>query len=125
MAVKVRILADSGYKFDRRIVRSMVERVLSDNGVKEPAEVVVSVVGEKKMKRLHGRYMQTKGTTDVLSFPLDFDKHYPDGVVRLGDIVVCYPVAARQAQISKRSVNEEITFLVEHGCRHLLGIHHS
>ena len=49
---------------------------------------------------------------DVLSFPLDRDTSYPDGVIRLGDIVVC------------ETDMDRFEFLVEHGCLHLLGIHH-
>ena len=48
---------------------------------------------------------------DVLSFSLELDKTYPDGVIRLGDIVIC-------------DQEKDIESLVKHGCLHLLGIHH-
>ena len=40
----------------------------------------------------------------------------PDGVVRMGDIVIC----KKQARKNKHSV----PFLIKHSMLHLLGIHH-
>ena len=48
----------------------------------------------------------------------------PDGILRLGDIVVSYPVARRQAGEHNLLVDNEIKILVKHGMLHLLGIHH-
>jgi len=130
MAVRVTIDSGARYKVDRAGIRQVVERTVRDQGVVSEAEVNVSMVGERKMKELHEKYMETYEATDVLSFPLE-DSHdgsgfvpYPDKILRLGDIVVCYPVAVRQAGENNRMVDEEIAFLVEHGCLHLLGVHH-
>jgi len=42
----------------------------------------------------------------------------------LGDIVICYPQAKRQAMQWNKLLDEEIEFLASHGLLHLLGIHH-
>jgi len=100
-----------------------VERVLQENGVGGEAEVCVAIVGTRKMAALHQKYQNLAGPTDVLSFPLE-GVQYPDLVVRLGDVVVCYPVAVKEAGMKNKLVDDEIARLVEHGCLHLLGIHH-
>ena len=124
MKVNTVILADSGYKYNSEVIERAVKDAVSHRPEEEIAEVVVSLVSEAKMKRLHRKYMRTWVATDVLSFPLELDTTYPDKVIRLGDVVICYPVAVRQAAINHRSVNEEIAFLTDHGCKHLLGHHH-
>ena len=119
----VDIFSESRYKVDRDRIRQAIENCLLENHITTHVELSVSIVGERKMKDLHEKYMETHETTDVLSFPLE-GTNYPDDILRLGDIVVCYPVAVRQAGENNRLVDEEIDFLVDHGCRHLLGIHH-
>lgn len=85
---------------------SIVEKTIREHGVTTPYEVNIFLVSEKEMREVFdGEYH------DVLSFPLDFDTTYPDGVVRLGEILVC-------------DQEKNIEFLIKHGCLHLLGIHH-
>ena len=47
----------------------------------------------------------------------------PDKVKRLGDIVVSYPEAQKDAAAEGVAVEDEIHHLVKHGTKHLLGIH--
>lgn len=121
--VRVDISSQSQYQFNRKRMRSVIEETLKTHGVSGDTEVSISMVGARKMRALHKQYMKTAETTDVLSFPLQ-DTVGPDGVLRLGDIVICYPVAIMQAAENNRLVDEEMAFLVEHSCLHLLGIHH-
>lgn len=114
----------SRYRIDRELVRRTLLKVLEGQKVQGTVEVEVSIVGERKMKQLHKQYLETDEATDVISFPLELDKSYPDGITRLGSIVVCYPVAVREAAEFGRKISEEVARLVEHGCLHLLGIHH-
>lgn len=123
MSVVVDIFCDSRYKVDRQKIRDVVAKTLADHGVVSQAEVSVAVTGVRKMRELHKKYMETDEPTDVLSFPLE-GASFPDEVLRLGDVVVCYPIAVNQARENNRMVDEEVNFLVEHGCLHLLGIHH-
>jgi probable rRNA maturation factor len=105
------------YKFDRELVEKTVEGILFKNGITDLVEVGLLVVGVPEMKKLHKKYMETDEVTDVLSFPT-YEKPL------MGDIVICYPVAVQQAKANGKSVNEEMAFLAEHSCLHLLGIHH-
>lgn len=123
MAATIDFITESRYSFDRKKVREALEKLLLEQGVTGDAELTVSVVGERKMKTLHKKYLETDETTDVISFPLE-DVVMPDGKLILGDIVICYPVAVEQARAENRMVDDEISFLAQHGCLHLLGIHH-
>ena len=76
------------------------------------------------MKQLNQQWMKREGTTDVLAFPLDGGFDEVDGPLMLGDVVVCWPMAVKQAAEQNTLVDEEIDRLVEHGVRHLMGEHH-
>ncbi len=121
--ISVLISSQSIYKFDRERMRRAVERTVAAAGIGGEVTVSLAVVGNRKMRELHKKYMETDETTDVLSFPLE-ERRDPEGVLWLGDIVVCYPVVMVQAGENNRLVDEEMEFLVEHGTKHLLGIHH-
>lgn len=85
----------------------VVEKTVRVHGIMGTYEVGVYEASEEEMKKLFDGKLH-----DVLSFPLGWDTSYPDGVTRLGDIVVC------------EMDMDRFEFLVEHGCLHLLGIHH-
>lgn len=128
--IAINILADAKYPFDRAGLRDHLSKVLVKYRLTDKVEVEVAVVGKRKMSELHKVYMQIPGPTDVLSFPLNDpadDRPFissPDGVLRLGDIVVCYSVAVEEALEKQCKVDDQIKFLAEHGLMHLLGYHH-
>lgn len=112
-----------GYKVEHFRIRDVIEQGLKDRGFNNDVELAVMYVNEQRMSELHEKYMGDKQTTDVLSFPLE-KEIFPDGVIRLGDIVICIPVAERQAKENDRSVEDEVLFLADHGLKHLFGEHH-
>lgn len=75
----------------------------------------VSFVDENTIRKLNRRWRKLDKPTDVLSFPLEFEEG-PDGVMRLGDIVIC------KAQAKKKGLS--VAFLIKHAMLHLLGVHH-
>ncbi len=112
---------------------------MGERGVSGYAEVSISIVGDRKMRLLNKKYRQKDKTTDVLSFsqadssvPIkpgpaggrgEWAKT-PDGVLRLGDVIISFPQARKNARVKETLVDEEINFLIRHGLLHLLGIHH-
>lgn len=123
--IQCNIFNELGYNFVQDSVRRRVVNVIEDKA-KEDGDfwVDVYVVDVQEMKRLHKIHMETSEATDVLSFPLDYDRTHPDKIIRLGDVVICFEVAKNQAGNAKLSVQEEIENLAEHGTLHLLGYHH-
>lgn len=99
--------------------------------MKTKTEVSVSIVGDRRMHELNLRYRNVDAPTDVLSFPQNDPSQSmtpfvdpPDGVLRLGDVVVSYPQAVAEATEENKLVDDKIIELVLHGLDHLLGIHH-
>jgi rRNA maturation RNase YbeY len=45
----------------------------------------------------------------------------PDGIRHLGEVVISYPQAVKQAQERGHGVAQELTLLIVHGILHLLG----
>lgn len=128
--ISILIKTDSHYTVNRDRIRKIIEETLTAKGVKGKIEVSVSVVGDRMMHQLNKQYRDMDKTTDVLSFSLTEEvtgKPFvdpPDGIMRLGDIVVSYPQAVSEAGDENKLVDDKIDELVEHGMLHLLGIHH-
>lgn len=121
------VSSDSRYSFDRKMVKAGLEKVLLEQGRDTGVfNISLSVVGERKIRELELKYFQRDEITDVLSFPLEEGMEMPKDSYEesLGDIVICYPQAKRQAMQWNRLIDEEIEFLACHGLLHLLGVHH-
>ena len=84
------------------------------------------MVGERAIRRLNRRFRDKDAATDVLSFPLRTEGFVlpPDEPPHLGNVVLCYPVARRQAQEYGHSEAREVAYLFAHGLLHLLGYDH-
>jgi len=92
------------------------------------AEVSLALVGGKRMRALNKTYRGKDKPTDVLSFSqIERGKKFvkaPEKIIRLGEVVVCLPVARKQAKRSKHSLLKELTILLIHGILHLAGYEH-
>lgn len=129
--IDVLFQTESHFPVDRKKIIEAVITQLAGR-IKGKAEVNVTVVGDRRMHALNKQYRAIDATTDVLSFPLNdpaqpSDTPFvdtPDGVLRLGDIIVSFPQAVEEAAAENKLVDDQIVFLVLHGLNHLLGIHH-
>jgi probable rRNA maturation factor len=117
------ILARGRAQLKAKGLKTKARQVCQGKNLKGQVEVSVSLVNDRQMAKLNRRFMGGTGPTDVLAFPLNQETG-PDGVVRLGDVVIDYEQAKRQAQERKLSLQKETETLLEHGLRHLLGLHH-
>jgi probable rRNA maturation factor len=107
-------------------LRRVAARVLDHEGLQPDARVALFLVDEPRMADLNRRFHGKEGPTDVLSFPLRTEGFPlpPGEPPHLGDVVVCGPVAARQAQEYGHALEREIGYLFAHGLLHLLGYDH-
>lgn len=124
--VPIKIEAAFRDRLDRAPLRRLAVRVLKAEGVVPPAEVGLVVTDDETVRELNRRYRNLDEPTDVLSFgqdPADFVTP-PDGIRRLGEVILSYPAAERQAHEAGHSVQEEAAHLVTHGLLHLLGYDH-
>lgn len=124
--VSILIKADSRYPIERKKLRKTIRRFLAKQGIKENAEVSIAVVGDRRMRQLNRKYKDLDETTQVLAFPLEVEggvfAEPPDGILRLGDVVISYPLARKKAAKEGILVDEAIYKLAKHGVKHLLGV---
>lgn len=85
------------------------------------------------MRSLNERYRGQRRSTDVLSFghqlrpgtqgadAIPLLRREADGTLEFGDIVICSPVAARQARRRRHPLTHEVALLAAHGALHLIG----
>lgn len=88
-----------------------------------PSELTIRLVDSEEGLALNSQWRQRDYATNVLSFPAEV----PDGLLDiplLGDLVICVPVVAREAQEQGKSLDAHWAHLVIHGCLHLLGYDH-
>ncbi len=104
--------------------RRLGERALKMLGVWE-AGATVAFLSDRPMRELNRRWRGKRGTTDVLSFPAG-EAEFADGVAgaTLGDVIISVEQAARQAEESGLTLDEEIAQLLLHGLLHLCGYDH-
>ncbi len=128
LKLKITITSRPGYTIDRQLLRQELEKEfnnwVSGEGV---YQITINLVGDRKIKQLKKQYLNQNQVTDVLSFPLgSLTDTSPDNEpILLGDIVISYPQAKRQAYQKNQLVTQEVIELAKHGLRHLLGIHHN
>lgn len=131
--VKTLIFSDTRYPVNRKIVRKAVSDTFLKYKIESiQAEVSVAVVGKRKMKCLTDKFMKDGREHEVLSFPLEEVTASsgsgfagpPDEVLRLGDVVLCWPQVLEAASQDDIMVDEEVYKLTCHGIEHLLGQHH-
>jgi len=112
-------------------VKKIVQQVLKAEGVAPPYEVSLVFTDSEKVKQLNRDYRGVDEPTDVLAFHMLPQDEVgfsfalpPDGVTRLGEVVVSYPQAVEQAREQGHSPERELALLVIHGILHLLGYDH-
>ena len=113
----------SGLLVPAKEMQSLMTFAFKELDLHADCELNMVFVDDEEMTKLHIKWMNEEGTTDVLSFPMDL----PDSkeqAVTLGDIVISPRVAAEQAKSGGHSVEHEIFILATHGLLHILGYDH-
>ncbi len=124
--ISVLIFVESRYKVNRKRIKTAVSSVVREQGINSPVEVSVAIVGDRKMRDLSKKYKGEDKTRNILSFSQSEGEKMavPAGKIRLGDIVISYPVVINEAARDEVLVDDKVDELVMHGMTHLLGIHH-
>ena len=81
----------------------------------------VRLAGSAEVRALNRKYRRIDRATDVLSFPLG--EKLPGGLYA-GDVLICLPIAAKQARQNAQSLERELLLLMIHGLLHLQGLDH-
>ncbi len=84
-------------------------------------EQTVRIVDKSESQNLNAHYRSKNEPTNILSFPADV----PHIEYRcLGDLVICAPLVATEAEQQQKSVKAHWAHLVVHGMLHLQGFNH-
>jgi probable rRNA maturation factor len=124
--VSVPIFVESRYKVNRKRIKDIVKKTISQHNITDPVEVSVAIVGDRKMRILSKKYKNEDKTRNILSFSQTEGGQMVNHnqKLRLGDIVLSYPQVINDAVREEKLVDDRVDELVEHGLLHLLGIHH-
>jgi probable rRNA maturation factor len=84
-------------------------------------EQTIRIVGEAESRELNARFRSKDSATNVLAFPSDAEHLDYDC---LGDLVICAPVLAAEAEAQGKTAEAHWAHLVVHGMLHLQGFEH-
>jgi probable rRNA maturation factor len=85
--------------------------------------LTIRLVGWSEGRHLNENFRGREGPTNVLAFAAP-RRGLPVGERELGDVVICLPLARREAASQGRSPRAHLAHLVVHGTLHLLGYRH-
>ena len=130
--VNVLIHTDSRYPVNRKIIRKACwETLVKNKAGSLSAEISLAVVGARKMKNLAQKYLEDDRKHEVLSFSFEDVSqsgrgfvNVPDDILRLGEVILCWPQVLAEASRDAVMVDDKVYELTSHGVEHLLGIHH-
>jgi probable rRNA maturation factor len=115
----------------RRWLRTIVSKTLSTAKASTKVQLDLLITDDNTIRTLNKTYRNIDSPTDVLAFALTEESSDgepfvapPDEPTHLGEVIVSYPAADRQASEHGHSVGQELAILVIHGVLHLLGSDH-
>lgn len=107
------------YPVQPEFFKKKLEPLARKIGIK--GKITIKLGSEEESQHLNHRYRHKDHPTDVLTFP--DGERTPDGLYA-GDILVCYPVAEKQARKNGQTLVRELLLLMVHGLLHLKGYDH-
>jgi probable rRNA maturation factor len=123
--------------FELAPVESAASEAIARELVKGPNEATISITNDAELQRLNLQFRGADKPTDMLSFGSE-DAHNgtvptsdpefisgPDESPSLGEVIISFDQAKRQADIAGRPVEHELALLATHGILHLLGFDHA
>ncbi|KKQ92489.1 MAG: putative rRNA maturation factor [Candidatus Woesebacteria bacterium GW2011_GWB1_39_10] len=125
--IRVFVTKQSNYPVKATVIKKKLADFLAKNGIVSDAEISVAIVGEAKMSEIGKKYLKDRKLHNVLSFTPTEVKGFvypPDATIHLGEVIICYPEALKEAKEENILIDERVYELAEHGANHLLGIHH-
>jgi probable rRNA maturation factor len=131
--INISIKRNIAIAMDKSWLESVALRVLAVEGIGSSTEMGLLITDSRTVRRLNRIYRSEDDSTDVLSFQTTSDTtgdselsfvSAPDGIRHLGEVIISYPQAIKQARERDHSVARELALLIIHGTLHLLGYDH-
>lgn len=131
--INISIKRNMAIAVDKSWLERISRKVLEAGHISPSIEMGLLITDSKAIQRLNRIYRGENEPTDVLSFQMTLNANQeselpfvdaPDGIRHLGEVVISYPQALKQAQERGHSVARELALLIVHGILHLLGYDH-
>ena len=104
-------------------IRQNLQKVLSDLGCRD-GELSILLTDDRVISDLNRRYLNRKGPTNVLAFPMAEGAPVHDEPAMLGDVAVSVDTAIRESTISGDPLETTVFRLLIHGILHLFSYDH-
>jgi len=101
------------------LVEKLSLKALKSKGYVDGVELSVYFVGKKKAKDLNISYRKMTYIPQVLGFPMSQKKDV-DGMIRLGDIVICTQKLKYEIKFQKSTLEKVLYDWMVHGVENLL-----
>jgi probable rRNA maturation factor len=137
MSYTIEIQTDDAFMplVDAENLVAAIERTLQMTAIPTAALTVV-ITSDDVVQQLNRDYRGVDAPTDVLSFANHDEAEDPTQLALppelvaeladyLGDVIIAYPYAKRQAEHFQTAISAELRLLVVHGTLHLLGYDHA
>ncbi len=108
-------------------LQSVVKQVMISEAIDLPAELSLLITDDVTVHQLNLQYRGIDQTTDVLAFAFQEDNdfpEFPESDTQLGEVIISFHQAHRQAAELGHSLDHELAVLTVHGVLHLLGYDH-
>ena len=143
LQVNLRVFEAFDHLVSDRWLRRVAECTLALEPPRSRDDLSVVIADDDTVRDLNRRHRGLDETTDVLSFSFSHGGEYygretpssersedadfvlpPGEGAGLGEVIISYPQAVRQAEDSDHTVERELALLLAHGVLHLLGYDH-
>lgn len=125
----VRRQAPGAPSLPKGLVRVLASQMLGTLGLGN-SELSILLTNDRLIQTINRNHRDKNKPTDVLSFP-QCEFRSPEvprsssSIAILGDVVISLETAARAARARRRTLLEEVRFLLAHGILHLVGYDHA
>ncbi len=129
----INVLFDNGLEdcLDADWLKAIAGQALTAQGAESGTEMGLVIASLDRVQELNKAYLRKDEPTDVLAFGLLPEAAEeqpfalpPDGIKHLGEVIIAYPQAVKQAREHHHSLKREVAILIVHGILHLLGYDH-
>lgn len=114
----IRIITSSRYLIDRKAIRELAQKTMSQLGVDSSLSLHIVFIGKNKMRFIASTYKHEDVALPVLAFPYRTDDSMDEPL--LGEIFLCYPQIVLLAAERNKRLDPMIEELIIHGIKNLL-----
>lgn len=118
--VKVLVRKDPRWSLPGRKISKLAVEIMEELGWRDvEVELSLLFVGRRKAKKLNQDYRKMEYTPQVLAFPMSKEADV-NGVVLLGDVVICWPLLQQEMIMENKSFWEVMEAWLRHGIGNLM-----